>query len=432
MLSIASRYRIRISSVKDCFRPFQCVALWLGFVSLTHPKDSPVSSSISWFSLVALLLNSVGSLIGLLFSFIELSDSDGLPLHRGYTWCYVCFVVAQLIGNQVTLNRRHRIADFLQNLQCIDEQLFELGSSAIDYWTPYLVTVSGCVYTVLTTFSLGVLYLGSSLSVCVLSPWELANQSVAYVYATLAYLANLGAVVLGLLSVRQRLYVLNEHFGTMDPRTTDARTVQHAARIYELLTDVGDMHMANFTVSVIGCLAAALLTNIIAMFGVHAMIVQLQMNELPVWPLIVTTVLWNGHTQAYMLLLAYAGDTLAAAGRRTGQIIHRQLNECRSYESLCVQSNWGAVERQLEHFSGQVLHRHPQAHCRLFALDWTILSAVSKDKISIFTDLCSIYTFSILLSQMMATSFLYLVIMLQLNTNDVILDQNANVSILIC
>lgn len=359
--------RIAIASVHDVFRPFYRFAQPFGLVCFQQRNGKFVATT-SCANVVCLLLNCAICAAGLFSGMLsrDSGENGSQMLNHGFKFTYVCTAVSQLVGNINALRYRYQVVDLLQHLENIDEQL-AIYKIRQDHWLHYRLVCMGCIYTALVIMSIAAGSVWAASTVCDRPFWLNAIGAVISAYVTISYCTILGGNVLGLLGIRLRIEALNETIGSRDART-DVWTVQRLARIGDTLNNCCDQLNACYSMSTVVCIGSAFVTNIVYMFSMYTYVSHAP--HLPIVWLALLSLIWNFHIQIWPVMLAHAGDELVTAGRRTGQQIHRQLNE------LCDDRST-AVERQLEHFSQQVLHRRPVAHTRLFAVDWTMVFAVS-------------------------------------------------------
>lgn len=365
--------RSEINTVLDVIRPFHLSALPFGFLCFQYRNGKFVATPSS-VNVVALLLNFTISIVGLATAMPRQNaqENGSLMLSQGFKFAYACTALSQLVGNIIALRCRHRFVDLLQQLHRIDEQM-AVYKVRPDHWLHYRVICVGCLYMVVTMLAIGVGSSWAASTVCARSAWGNTVLGLISAYVALSYCTVLGGYALGLLAIRMRLDALNETIGGREA-CTDVWTVQRLARICDVLHDCCDQLNGSFALSVVSCVGAAFVTNIVFMFSLYTFMAHAL--HLPIGELMALSLVWNAHFQFWPLLLAHAGEELATAGRRTGQQIHRQLNAYASDVTAVDNVVWRAVERQLKHFSQQVLHRRPVANARLFLVNWTMVYAV--------------------------------------------------------
>lgn len=379
--------RTDIATVHDVARPFYRFTQPFGFLCIDLRNGKLIAITASCVSVVGLLLNGALSgycLLGTLPSLLQPNSGRGLTvLRKGFQFTFFCTTITQLIGNLLSVRHRRRFVKLLFQLERIDEQLATL-KLGLDHWQHYRYVCIGCVYFGLVMMAVSLATAGVVMTNCggITSYAQMFMAAAMSAYVQLAYCSLLAGNLLGVLAIRMRVDALNGRIERLDVRSSDAWTVQRLARVWDGLCDSSDTLNEGYAAIVVGCMGTAFVSNITYIFSLYTMLAHAQHMRFD-WMLPLSLV-WNAHIQVWTMWLAFAGDTMAAAGRRTGQLIHRQMNAASiaadgggaPLSLSSSSSGWRPVERQLEHFSAQVLHRCPVAHTRLFAVDCTLVYAV--------------------------------------------------------
>lgn len=295
------------------------------------------------------------------------------------TYQYIIIIksAAQLLCNTLAFVRRHRFGDLLHRMHLIDKKLLLDVGIRINHWRQYSCVAGGCMFAV---FAMFVLFVGSVIIqsiVCNLPLVHVAPQTLIFDYILLVHAITIGAYILATLAIRTRIDALNTFIAEQDATTCRvdakfAKALPRLGRIYEQLNALSDRINESFAAIVLLDTASAFLNNILSAFAMYTVVGRVD-DPMKWWTLLVNN-LWNGYTQAVIILMALSGDRLASSGRRTGRLIHQLQNaEPNALEPTPCSA---AVQWQLSQFSQQILHQHPSANCGLFAIDWTLIYAV--------------------------------------------------------
>lgn len=368
--------RTDVTTVKDVFKPFYRFAQPFGFLFIKLRNDGQFIATTSCVRVVGLLLNCAISSIAIAASLPTIqeqsSKNESKILRQGFQWSFLCTTISQLLCKVFSIQHRHRFVNLLVDLGRIDYQL-AVYKLFPDHWLHYRCICCACIYIGLVLLATSLASSWAVMQLCGNAYWEMGVGTTVSAYIQLAYCTILGANVLGLQAIRIRIDALNGRIGRIDSRT-DASTVQRMARIFDALNDCCETLNECFAMIVVTCMGTAFVSNVVYMFSMYTLLAHSPHMQIG-WILPLSLV-WNAHIQVWPLLLAFAGDTMAAAGRRSGQLVHRQLNVIGKADGG-ARTLWRDVERQMEHFSQQLLHRRPVAHTRLFAVDCSLVFAVS-------------------------------------------------------
>lgn len=109
----------------------------------------------------------------------------------------------------------------------------------------------------------------------------MAQRASVYSLATVAYLTHFGAIQLGLVAIGSRMTALNGFVRTLRPGSAGMmRAVQRAAAVHEALTAASDVHVDGVAVTAVCCMGAAVVTNVVYMFGVYTLMVHVDREKL--------------------------------------------------------------------------------------------------------------------------------------------------------
>lgn len=367
------RYSSSVTSVHAAFRPFYRFVQPLGFLCFAE-HSGQFTDRTHWPNAVALLLNTLLNLAALWFTLGLTNTMASGPqlLQSGFLYANIAAIITQLLGNGIAFVRRQRIASILLRMQRIDEQLALVGVRP-NHWQHWQCVAGGCLTNALLLAALTVSSVWVSVVLCPHNYVSIAVRTLSYAFILQAYCVKMVAYILALLAVRTRVTALNGRIHAINTHT-DVRTVQRLGRIYEALNEVCDRLNDTFAVIVLGSVGSVFAGIIVSIFAMYSILRHV--GELG--SLFVIVFCWNAYTLLWLLVLIYAGDALALAGRRTGRMVHRRLNaDCGEPAESMLRPHVALMLRSLENLSGQVLHRCPTAHCGLFPIDWTLFFAVS-------------------------------------------------------
>ncbi|XP_037040848.1 putative gustatory receptor 28b [Bradysia coprophila] len=359
------------------FRPLYIIARVFGFFpfSLNLETNDIRFTTIDLFVFVVqVAIYSCTTYLNIIYNLVEFLVMSAL-LAQGLRIGVIFGLLNSIAFLFADLCHRHQAFDIFILYQDFDLQMRFFGSTLNNTQIKRHVHIYVFVW-----IAISVVYAGVSLWIMdnFFNFISIALLFLSFFISTAVFGVALSIYAFLIFNIRMRFRLLNETLRKLPIKTADVSVVKvtnkasnllanimKLAELHDKLNTILDLVNKCYSIQAMFAFAVSFTFVVFSFFGIYrGWTTNTGNNEQFLLSVVLT--MWASYYMFFVMNVLWAGQSSKSEGKFTAVLVHRAINKCHDME---------VIERLMA-FSNQISHRIPDANCKLFSFDWTLLFSI--------------------------------------------------------